>query len=187
MAGSPKSRYAYTSAGHIPGKGGVAGGREPDSRIRAQQRDTQPVRTSMRTTSDAGIDYIPDADAPGQGVPKAPASRQSSGISFEERWHRPDMDDRKMSLGKSVEIPLEERFGSARGEREELSRGKSVEIPLEERFGSARGEREELSRGKSVEIPLEERFESARREREKLSKGKSAGIPYDERRSGGNR
>lgn len=187
MAGSQKSRYAYTGPGHIPGKGGVAGGRGPDSRILAQQRDTKPVRTSMRTMADAGIDYIPEADAPVQNIPMAPSSRQSSGISFEERWQRPDTDDRKMSLGKSVEIPLEERFGSARGEREELSKGKSVEIPLEERFGSARGEREELSRGKSVEIPLEERFESARREREKLSKGKSAEIPYDERRSGGNR
>ncbi|HZK30896.1 MAG TPA: hypothetical protein VFC43_06660 [Methanoregula sp.] len=187
MAGSPRSRFAYTSPGRTPGDGGVAGGRGPDSRIPAQQNDARSGRTSRGTTSDAGIDYIPDADAPGQAVPKAPASRQSSGISFEERWHRPETDDRKMSLGKSVEIPFEERFGSSRGEREELSKGKSVEIPFEERFGSARGEREELSRGKSVEIPLEERFESARREREKLSKGKSAEIPYDERRSGGNR
>jgi hypothetical protein len=187
MAGSPKSRYAYTGPGRTPADGGVAGGRGPDSRIPAQQNDARSARTSRGTTSDAGIDYIPDADAPGQCVPKAPASRQSSGISFEERFHRPDVDDRKMSLGKSVEIPFEERFGSARGEREELSKGKSVEIPLEERFGSARGEREELSKGKSVEIPFEERFESARREREKLSKGKSAEIPYDERRSGGNR
>ena len=187
MAGSSKSRYAYTGPRRTPGDAGVAGGRGPDSRIPAHQNDAQSARTSRGTMSDGGIDYIPDADTSRQGVPKTPASRQSSGISFEERWHRQDRDDRKMSPGKSVEIPLEERFGSARGEREELSRGKSVEIPLEERFGSARGEREELSKGKSVEIPLEERFENARREREKLSKGKSAEIPYDERRSGGNR
>jgi hypothetical protein len=187
MAGSPRSRYAYTGPRCTTGDGGVAGGRGHDLRIPSQQNDARSSRTSYGTASDTGIDYIPDADAPGQGIPKAPASRQSSGSSFEERFHRPDVDDRKMSPGKSVEIPLEERFGSARGEREELSRGKSVEIPLEERFGSARGEREELSKGKSVEIPLEERFENARREREKLSKGKSAEIPYDERRSGGNR
>jgi hypothetical protein len=187
MAGTPRGRYAYTGLGQNPVDGGITGGRGPDSRIPAQQNDSRSARTSRGTTSDAGIDYIPDADAPVQDIPKAPASRRSSGISFEERFHRPDVDDRKMSPGKSVEIPLEERFGSAREEREEPSRGKSVEIPLEERFGSARGEREELSRGKSVEIPFEERFESARREREKLSKGKSAEIPYDERRSGGNR
>jgi hypothetical protein len=186
-AGPPRSRYAYAGPARTSGDGGVAGGRGPNPRIPAQQNEARSARTSRGTMPDAGIDYIPDADAPLQGVPKAPASRQSSGISFEERFHRPDVDDRKMSLGKSVEIPLEERFGSSRGEREELSRGKSVEIPLEERFGSSRGEREELSKGKSVEIPLEERFESARREREKLSKGKSAEIPYDERRSGRNR
>lgn len=163
MAGSQKSRYAYTGPKRTPGIGGVAGGRGPDSRIPVEQNDARSERNSPRITSDAGIDYIPDADALVQGVSKEPVSRRSSGISFEERWHRPDTDDRKMSMGKSVEIPLEERFGSARGEREELSKGKSVEIPLEERF------------------------ESARREREKLSKGKSTEIPYDERRSGGNR
>jgi hypothetical protein len=162
MAGSPKNRYAYNGLRRTPWDGGVAGGRGPDSRIPAKN-DARSSETSRGTVSDTGIDYIPDADAPVEGIPKAPASRQSSGISFEERFHRPDVDDRRMSLGKSVEIPLEERFGNARGEREELSRGKSVEIPLEERF------------------------ESARREREKLSKGKSADIPYDERRSGGNR
>jgi hypothetical protein len=187
MAGSSRSRYAYTGPRRTVGDGGVSGGRGSDSRVPAQQNDARSARTSRATAADTDIDYIPDADAPGQSVPKAPAYRQDSRISFEERFHRPDPDDRKMSPGKSVEIPLEERFGSARGEREELSRGKSVEIPLEERFGSARGEREELSKGKSVEIPLEERFENARREREKLSRGKSAEIPYDERRSGGNR
>jgi len=186
VAGS-RSRFAYTGPVRTLVDGGVAGGREPESRIPAQRQDARRVRTSRGTSADAGIDFIPDADAPAQDILKAPASRRSSGISFEERWHRPDRDDLKMSPGKSVEIPLEERFGNARNEREELSRGKAVEIPLEERFGSSRGEREELLKGKSVEIPLEERFENARREREKLSKGKSAEIPYDERRSGGNR
>ena len=91
MAGSPKSRYAYTGPRRTPGNGGVTGGRGPDSRIPAQQNDARSARTSRGTTSDAGIDYIPDADAPVQGIPKAPASRQSSGISFEERFHRPDV------------------------------------------------------------------------------------------------
>jgi hypothetical protein len=179
-----RSRYAYTGQRHSSDESGVAGGRGPVPRVPAFRQDVRTARPSPGGSADAGIDFIPDGDAPAQTISRGPggSSRKSSDISFEERWHRPEEDERRLSVGKSVEIPLEERFESAHRERENLSLGKSVEIPLEERFGSAHHESEPLSRGRSVEIPLEERFESARREREKLSKGKSAEIPYDERR-----
>jgi hypothetical protein len=190
VTGSPQSRFAYSGPRRSPTDSGTAGGREPYPGIPARQQGARPVRTFQEIPADSGIDFIPDADAPVRGYSKAQPSRKMSlgksvEIPLEERFGSARSEREELSMGKSVEIPLEERFGSARSEREELSRGKSVEIPLEERFGSARSEREELSMGKSVEIPLEERFGNARNEREKLSKGKSAEIPYDERRSGG--
>jgi hypothetical protein len=193
---SGRGRYSYTGVRPSAADAGAAG------------RDQRP-RVSARSSDDASIDFIPDADSPGTVVPRGPAaaSRPSREISFDERRPRGRNEGERMpagrsaeisiterfegarekeplSLGRSVDIPLEERFGGAR-EKEQLSRGRSVEIPLEERFGGSR-EKEQLSRGGSVDIPLEDRFESARRDREKLSKGKSADIPYSERR-GGNR
>lgn len=203
--GSP---FAYTGTRKASpdapgGSRGVGSGRSPASR---NDRASLPSGRE----ADCGIDFIPDADSPGQVVTRdrGGQARRSSGISFEERYQRNTTGEAPLSRGTSAEIPLDERFGSARqdretvskgrsaeipiqerferarGEKEPLSPGRSVEIPLEERFGSARGEQEPLSRGRSVEIPLEERFESARREREKLSRGRSAEIPYDERRGG---
>jgi hypothetical protein len=193
----PRSPYGYTGARSAPAATGAAAGRGPGS------------RTPARSSDDSGIDFIADADSPGNVSPRGPAvaARPSREISYDERRPRGRNESERMpagrsaeisiaerfegarekeplSRGRSVDIPLEERFGGAR-EKEQLSRGGSVDIPLEERFGGAR-EKEQLSRGGSVDIPREDRFESARREREKLSKGKSADIPYSERR-GGNR
>jgi hypothetical protein len=210
---APKtSPYAYTGPRHSPDSG-MAGERETAPRIPALRQDMQPERRSKGRMDDTGIDFISDGDAPGQDIPpgRVSPSRQSSEISFEERWHPERTDERQFSPGKSVEIPLQERFESARSEREPLTRGRSAEISLDERFGSAHNEKEQLSRGKSVEIPfeerfenahgdreplnrggsadisLDERFESARNERDKLSKGKSTEIPYSERRAGRDR
>ncbi len=168
---SGRSRYAYTGARPASAGTGASG------------RDQRP-RIPSRSSDDPGIDFIPDADAPGKVVPRGPAAsaRRGGGTSFDERRQERDREvqDRYTNV-RSDELALQERFDAARSGRGELSKGRSVEIPLEERFEGAR-EKEQLSRGKSVEIPLEDRFESSRREREKLSKGKSAEIPYDERR-----
>ena len=170
---SGRGRYSYTGVRPTAADDGATG------------RDQRP-RVSARSSDDAGIDFIPDADSPGTASPRAPAaaSRPSREISFDERRPRGRNESERMPAGRSAEISIAERFEGAR-EKEPLSRGRSVDIPLEERFGGSR-EKEQLSRGGSVDIPLEDRFESARREREKLSKGKSADIPYSERR-GGNR
>jgi hypothetical protein len=165
-AASGRSPFAYTGARQVPagpGKTGKGG----------------PARTSRTGMDDAGIDFIPEGDAP-VTESRAPLLRRSDNISFDERLNREG--NGKGVSGRSAEIPIQERFESARREQEPLSKGRSVEIPLQERFEAAHQEREPLSRGKSVEIPLEERFENARKEREKLSKGKSAEIPYYERR-----
>jgi hypothetical protein len=168
VPGSGRSPYAFP------------GNRQPTGK---PVPGAKPARTRSGTPADTGIDFIPDSDAPSQGVSgKQPSfPRQSRDISFEERYHPPGVGERTLSPGRSVEIPLEERFESSRREREELSRGKSVEIPLEERFEKARSGRGELSKGRSVEIPLEERFENARSDREELSRGKSVDIPLEER------
>jgi hypothetical protein len=205
--GSP---YAYTGPRSGSPGAGESTGRAAPRQGAPLRRDNQAIRAQRSGPADSGIDFIPDADAPGQTSPqgRGPPSRRSEGVPFEERWQRRDdagtpfsrgksaeipLDERfesarrereELSKGRSAEIPLDERFESARSEREELSRGRSAEIPLDERFEKARGEQEPLSRGRSVEIPIEERFEGARREREKLSRGRSAGIPYDERRGG---
>ncbi len=90
MAGSRGSRYAYTGPRRSPVDGGVAGGREPDPRIPAQRNDVRQVRPSGKTPADAGIDYIPEADAPWQNIPQAPgASRRITGVSVEERSASP--------------------------------------------------------------------------------------------------
>ena len=138
VPGSLQSRFAYSAAGHTPADRGAPEGANRTRVSRALRQGARPILTFRGIPADAGIDFIPDADAPVRGSSKAQSSRQ-------------------MSPGKSVEIPLEERFGNARSEREELSRGKSVEIPLEERFENARREREKLSKGKSSEIPYDER------------------------------
>jgi hypothetical protein len=148
-----RSPYAYTDVRHTPASPEDGGGRE--------QVPRRAARTPRGAPVDAGIDFIPDGDAPASESPRGPGSRRSSEISFGERWHR-DQD------------------GGG-----ELMRGKSAEIPLEERFESSHQEPEKLSKGKSAEIPLDERFESAQKEREKkLSPGRSADIPYGERRGG---
>ena len=208
-SGAGRSPYAYAGPGNAPEGAVERGGRSAARPSALPRRDDRTVTARRTGSPDSGIDFIPDADAPGQTPPqaRAPPSRRSEGVPFGERWQRKDdagtsfprgksaeipLDERfgsarekeELSKGRSVEIPLEERFESARREREELSKGRSAEIPLDERFGNARGEKEPLSPGRSVEIPLEERFESSRRDREKLSRGKSAEIPYDERRGG---
>jgi hypothetical protein len=182
---SGRSPYAFAGERHTSAESGGLTGRGSAPRIPVQRQAVQPGGSSG-STADAGIDFIPEGNNPGQDIPRriVPPSRPSRNISFEERLNREEPGDPRFSAGRSTEIPLEERFGSSRGERAPLSKGRSVEIPFEERFESARSEREPLSKGKSVEIPLEERFESARSEREKLSKGKSADIPYSERRGG---
>ncbi|MDO8874308.1 MAG: hypothetical protein Q7V05_16515 [Methanoregula sp.] len=184
-----RSPYAYTGERHTSTDIGVAGGREQVPRIPALRQDVRPARTSRDRSAEAGIDFIPDESAPVQDIPRGlvSPSRRSSEISFEERRHPDQTDDRRFSAGKSAGIPIQERFESARSEREQLTKGRSAEISVGERFESAYSEREKLSMGKSVEIPLEERFESARRERENLSKGKSAKIPYSERKAGRDR
>ena len=153
-AASPgRSPYAYTDVRQTPASPEDGGGRE--------QVPRRAARTPRGAPVDAGIDFIPDGDAPASESPRGPGSRRSSEISFGERWHR-DQD------------------GGG-----ELMRGKSAEIPLEERFESSHQDPEKLSQGKSAEIPLDERFESAQKEREKkLSTGRSAEIPYSERRGG---
>ena len=181
-AGGSRGRYAYTGQRHSSHESGAAGGRVAATRSGMEGMD---ARRSRSNPADAGIDFIPDGDAPARSVAGELPPRRSDGISFGERLGRDRDSGGQLSAGRSAEIPLEERFESARREREPLSRGRSVEIPLEERFESAHGEPEPLSRGRSVEIPLEERFENARREREKLSRGKSAEIPYDERKGSG--
>ncbi len=212
-AGTSRNPYAFTRERQTPVNSGMPGGRQTPPRTPALRPDTQSAGSSRGSLSDAGIDFIAEGDSPGQDVLRGPVppSRRSSEISFDERWHPKESDDRRLSAGRSVEIPLEERFGkarnereplskgrsaeisvserfeSARSEREKLTRGKSVEIPLDERFGSAANDREKLSKGGSAEIPLDERFEKARSEREKLSKGRSAEIPYNERRGGRDR
>jgi hypothetical protein len=197
---SGRSPYAYT---------GPAGGKGPAPRITGLRKDASTARPSSDNSTDAGIDFISEDDAPALTGSREPPSRRSDKISFDERLNRDSgsgfsagrsvdipiserfdsarRDREPLSKGRSVEIPFEERFESAHRDREPLSRGRSVEIPLEERFESANRDREPLSKGRSVEIPLEERFESARSEREKLSKGKSAEIPYSERRGGRDR
>lgn len=208
----PKSRYAYTGPRHESADMGGVRGSEPVPRMPALQRDERPTRSAPGRMADAGIDFIPDSDAPAETVARGPPSRRSDSIPPNERRQQRDRDVRdrytsvrsdeialqerferargergELSLGKSVEIPLEDRFEHSRQSREPLSRGRSVEIPLEERFGSSREDKEPLSRGKSVDIPLEERFENARSDRRKLSQGRSAEIPYDERRGGRDR
>lgn len=193
--GSPSgsgSPYAFRGMRNSQGSSGTAG--RPG-----------PARTSRSKVDDAGIEFIPEGGVPVQEA-RAPPSRRSEHISFDERLNREERgatgrsaeipiqerfesarrDREPLSKGRSVEIPIQERFEAAHHDREPLSRGRSVEIPLEERFGSSH-EKEQLSRGGSVDIPLEDRFESARREREKLSKGRSAEIPYSERRGGSDR
>jgi hypothetical protein len=200
-SGSGRSPYAYT---------GPAGGKGQAPRITGLRKDAPSARSSRGSTADAGIDFIPEGDAPALNSSREPPARRSDKISFEERLNRDPADGRgssgrsvdipvserfesarrnrePLSKGRSVEIPLEERFESAHREREPLSKGRSVEIPFEERFSGANRDREPLSKGGSVDIPLEERFENARGEREKLSKGRSAEIPYSERRGGRDR
>jgi hypothetical protein len=187
-----RNPYAYSGARQGSSGSGDARGRET-------------VRTSRSGVDDAGIEFIPEGDAPAAEA-RGPPTRRSEHISFDERLNREvrgatgrsaeiplserfesaRRDREPLSKGRSVEIPISERFEAAHQERTPLSRGRSVEIPLEERFGSSH-EKEKLSRGGSVDIPLEERFESARGEREKLSKGRSAEIPYSERRGGRDR
>jgi hypothetical protein len=183
VAGAGRSPYAYTGERHNSADTGVVVGRGSAMRTPAIRPDERPARAASGRMADSGIDFIPEGGSPGEDIPREPVSpsRRSSDISFDERWHPAQADDRRFPAGKSVEIPLEERFGSARSEREPLSKGRSAEISVGERFESARGERETLSKGRSVEIPLEERFESSRGEREKLSKGGSADISLDER------
>ena len=160
-AGAGGSPYAYTGPRRTGSGGRSAVQGEPAPKIAAQQRNG-PAARQPRTES--AIDFIPDADSPavedsrGQRI----LSRQSRDISFQERR------------------------GSESGSRR-MSAGRSAEIPLEERFGTMDRDREPLSRGRSAEIPLEERFENAQRERGKLSRGRSADISYDERRGGGDR
>ncbi|MDO9323715.1 MAG: hypothetical protein Q7T80_02030, partial [Methanoregula sp.] len=203
-----RSPYAYTGERRTSADPGMAGRREPSLR-----QDARSTRTSPGRMADSGIDFIPEGGSPGESISpvRAPPSRRSSDISFEERRNPQQTDDRRFSAGKSVEIPLEERFGKARGERESLSKGRSAEISvgerfesarsdreslskgrsaeisLDERFGNAHGDREKLSKGGSADISLDERFEKARSEREKLSKGRSAEIPYSERKAGRDR
>jgi len=188
-AGSNRSPYAFTGERHTSADTGVAGGQGQAPRIPALRQDGKTARTSRDNLADACIDFIADGDTSGPDTPRGRVSpsRQSSQISFEERWHPGEAEDRRFSAGKSVEIPLQERFEKARSEREPLSKGKSAEISLDERFGSAQSEREPLSKGGSADISLDERFESAHSEREKLSKGKSTEIPYSERRAGRDR
>lgn len=201
------SPYAYTGIRHVPEDTGSAARPRSSAATPSPRTNTGGSRRSRPVSADSGIDFIPDADAPVEDVPRGPPARRSDAISFDERLNRGRGDGDPFSAGKSAEISLQERFESARSSREPLSKGrsaeislqdrfenarssrgtlskgKSVEIPLEERFGTSR-EHEQLSRGKSVDIPLEERFENARSSRAKLSKGRSAEIPYDERRGG---
>ncbi|MEI7856240.1 MAG: hypothetical protein WCH85_01910 [Methanomicrobiales archaeon] len=208
-----RSPYAYTGERRVSAETGMTGGRGQIPRVPGQRQDVQPARASSRGKADPGIDFIPEGGSPGENIPpsRAPPSRRSSDISFEERFNPEKTDNLRFPAGKSVEIPLEERFGraraereplskgrsaeisvgerfeSARNERETLSKGRSAEISLDERFGNAHGDREKLSKGGSAEISLDERFEKARSEREKLSQGRSAEIPYSERKGGRDR
>jgi hypothetical protein len=212
-AGTSRNPYAFSTEWQTPVNTRMSGGRQTPPRTPAPRSGMQSAGSSRGSLSDAGIDFIAEGDSPGQDIPRGPVppSRRSSEISFDERWHPGESDDRRLSPGRSVEIPLEERFGKARNEREPLSKGrsaeisvgerfesarserekltlgKSVEIPLDERFGNSANDREKLSKGGSADIPLDERFEKARSEREKLSKGRSAEIPYSERRGGRDR
>ncbi len=159
-AASSRSPYAFTGERYTSSDTVIAGGREPAPRFQALRQDARTAaRPSPASSGDAGIDFIPEGDAPVRNIPRglvSPSGR-SVDIPYEERRNRERTDDRRLSPGRSAEISVNERFESARSEREKLSMGKSVEIPLEERFESARSEREKLSKGKSVEIPYSER------------------------------
>jgi hypothetical protein len=128
-ASSGRSPFAYTGIRPTPAGAGDGGGRE-----RGPQR---PARTSRGAPADAGIDFIPDGDAPEKKSPQGPGSRRSSEISFEERRHRDEDGSRELSKGKSAEIPLDERFERSRREPEKLKKGKSTEIPYDERRGGS--------------------------------------------------
>jgi hypothetical protein len=124
-ASSGRSPYAYTGPRHTPAGPGDAG--------RQERVPGQAARTERGAPEDAGIDFIPDGDAPVQKSPQGPGNRRSSEISFEERRSRDRDDGEKLSRGKSAEIPLDERLESSRREPEKLKKGKSAEIPYDER------------------------------------------------------
>jgi hypothetical protein len=150
------------------------------SRSTGTQKKSSGKARQGHSTTDPGIDVIPDSDSTPAGKDTS-LTRRSDSISFAERLDRDR--DQPRSTGRSTGISVQERFERARQGREPLSRGRSVDIPLEERFGNARKEREEpLARGRSADIPLEERFSESRSSREKPKRGRSAEIPYSERR-----
>jgi hypothetical protein len=67
--------------------------------------DALSARTSPGILEDSGIDFISDGDTSGQDIARGrvPPSRQSSEISYEERRHPEQADDRGFSAGKSAE------------------------------------------------------------------------------------
>lgn len=84
---------------------------------------------------DPGIDFVPDADAPG-GQGRQPL-RRSAEISAAERKRRdPESGAGTLPRGRSAEIPLDERFENAQKDRRKLSPGRSAEIPYSERRGN---------------------------------------------------
>ncbi|MFA6225336.1 MAG: hypothetical protein WC620_03915 [Methanoregula sp.] len=134
-AASGRSPYAFTGMRHTSADTGMTGGQEPASRVLALRQDARPARASPGSLADAGIDFISDCDTTGHDIPRGrvPSSRQSSEISFEERWHPEQDEEQRFSAGKSADISVGERFEKVRSEREKLSKGRSTEIPYSER------------------------------------------------------
>lgn len=182
------SRYAYTGPRRTSSESidepSPASAR-PASRAPAGLAPPSPRGSMGRSAGagDAGIDFIPDADAPGP-VARGPPQRRSGDMSAEERYQRAREETSSSGRGGSADIPLEERFRGVREEDRRMSQGRSAEIPLDERFQNSRNDDRRLDRGASADIPLDERFEGSRQGPEKLKKGRSAEISYDERRQG---
>jgi hypothetical protein len=128
-----RSPFAYNGVRHAPAGHADAGGKK--------QVPQRPAQASRGSTTDGGIDFIPDGDAPAREDLQGPGSRPSSQISFAERRHQDEDGSRGPSRGKSAEIPLDERFERSRRQPEKLKKGKSAEIPLDDRFESSRGDR----------------------------------------------